>query len=232
MRNSFVFYASYADALKELSDADRLKVMDAMMAYALEGEEMQLQGVPKAIFLLVKPTMDANIRRYENGLKGAEHGAKGGRPRKGEPQENPEETPNEPQENPELEETETPKKDKDKEKDNENEEDYLSKKERNVKKTSTGAPAREDGEEGYISHADIMDHFGITGLYREILENYLRACYLNGHIVPNEVLRDLLSRLDKYYPDDEDAKILAIRKALNGGYYDIVELRDAPEIWR
>lgn len=231
MRNSFVFYASYADALRELPDTDRLKVMDAMMAYALEGEEMQLQGVPKAIFLLIQPTMDANIRRYENGLKGAEHGVKGGRPKKEKPQENPDETPDKPQENPEQEETQTPKKEKDKERDNENEKDYLSKKERNIK-TSTGAPVRENGGEEYLSHADIMDHFGVTGIYREILENYLRACYLNGHIVPNDVLRDLLSRLDKYYQDDEDAKILAIRKALNGGYYDIVELQDAPELWR
>ena len=106
------------------------------------------------------------------------------------------------------------------------------KKERNIKKTSACAPAREYGDDELVSHADIMDQFGITGLYREILENYLRACYLNGHIVLNDVLRDLLSRLDKYYQDDDEAKILAIRKAMNGGYYDIVELRDAPEVWR
>ena len=105
------------------------------------------------------------------------------------------------------------------------------KKERNIKKHQR-APAREYGEDELVSHADIMDQFGISGQYREILENYLRACYLNGHIVLNDVLRDLLSRLDKYYQGDENAKILAIRKALNGGYYDIVELRDAPELWR
>ena len=106
------------------------------------------------------------------------------------------------------------------------------KKERNIKKTSTCARTREYEENEHVSHADIMDQFGITGQYREVLENYLRACYLNGHIVPNDVLRDLLSRLDKYYQDDDEAKTLAIRKAMNGGYYDIVELRDAPEVWR
>ena len=83
-----------------------------------------------------------------------------------------------------------------------------------------------------MSHGDIMDRFGVTGLYREIVEEYLRCCYLHNFLVPNNVLEDILSRLDRYYGNDTEAKILSIRKAINGGYYDIAELRDAPELWR
>lgn len=104
MRESFIFYRSYVEALKELPDENRLHIMDAVLRYALEGEAPNLSGVEKAVFLLMRPQIDANNRRYENGKKGAESGSKGGRPAKNKPQENPEITSKKPQENP----TETP----------------------------------------------------------------------------------------------------------------------------
>lgn len=74
-RDSFIFYRSYAEALQELSDKQRLSVMDAIVAFALRGEEIQLKGIEKAIFTLIKPQLVANNQRYENG-------SKGGRPKK------------------------------------------------------------------------------------------------------------------------------------------------------
>ncbi len=85
MRNSFIFYASYSEAIKELSGKDRLQVIDALIAYAIEDRDVALTGIAKAIFTLIKPTLDANIQRYENGKKGAEYGARGGRPKKKNP---------------------------------------------------------------------------------------------------------------------------------------------------
>ena len=125
-RESFIFYASFYDALKELPNDLRLEIFDAVCAYALNGEEPELTGVAKAIFTLIKPPLAASVARYENGCKGAEYGRLGGRPKKtpNEPQgeenvenENPNETPKKPQENPNETPKKPPYKDKDKERD-------------------------------------------------------------------------------------------------------------------
>ena len=52
----------------------------------------------RAVFELVKPQIDANYRRRENGIKGKEYGKLGGRPKK--PLDNPQKTPKKPQKNP------------------------------------------------------------------------------------------------------------------------------------
>ena len=110
-RDSFVFYTSFSDAISELEPMQQLAVYQAIVQYASTGDMPELSGVPKAIMTLIKPQIDANTIRYENGRKGAEHGKKGGRPRKKTDEStstktpdsengNPEETPSKPQENP------------------------------------------------------------------------------------------------------------------------------------
>ena len=70
-RDSFVFYRSFYDALKELnSPEDRNNFLTAICEYAIEGNEIELTGIPKALFILVKPQLDANNRKYENGKRG------------------------------------------------------------------------------------------------------------------------------------------------------------------
>ena len=75
MRDNFVFYRSFFESFTELSQRDRLKLFDALCNYALNDVEPELSGIPAAIFKLLKPQVDANNRKYENGLKG-------GRPKK------------------------------------------------------------------------------------------------------------------------------------------------------
>lgn len=102
MRDSFIFYNSFLDALDELDADTRLKVYDAITHYAIKDEEPELTGIAKAIFSLIKPQIDANNKRYEDGKKGAGFGKLGGRPKKektlknpiGVISENPKETPN------------------------------------------------------------------------------------------------------------------------------------------
>lgn len=94
MRESFVFYESFYLAISELSVTQQGKIFQAICRYALYEEEPELKGASAAVFMLVKPQIDANNRRYENGKKGAEHGVKGGRPK------NPKETPKKPLKNP------------------------------------------------------------------------------------------------------------------------------------
>ena len=70
MRDSCVFYRSFYDSISVLSDDDRLAVYDALFGYALNGVEPELSGTPLAMFMLMKPQIDANNRKYENGKKG------------------------------------------------------------------------------------------------------------------------------------------------------------------
>ena len=70
MRYTFIFYRSFYEAAKTLDNSDRLTLYDAIAAYALDGIEPERSGVPGGMFLLMKPVIDANTQRYENGKKG------------------------------------------------------------------------------------------------------------------------------------------------------------------
>lgn len=69
-KESFVFYRSFYESLKDLEDVDRLIMLDAILKYSLDGEVPELKGMHLALFTLIKPQIDANMKRYENGKKG------------------------------------------------------------------------------------------------------------------------------------------------------------------
>lgn len=76
MRDSFVFYESFYDAISELRGDEYREAMDAVMGYALYDEIPDFENPrPRMVFKLIKPQLDANKKRYENGKKG-------GRPKK------------------------------------------------------------------------------------------------------------------------------------------------------
>lgn len=66
-RDSFIFYRSFYEAIKEIPEESQLQVYKAISIYALEQEEIEMTGIAKAIFSLVKPQLDANYKKYENG---------------------------------------------------------------------------------------------------------------------------------------------------------------------
>lgn len=66
-RDSFIFYRSFYEAIKEVPEDAQLQIYKAISIYALEQEEIELTGIAKAIFSLVKPQLDANYKKYENG---------------------------------------------------------------------------------------------------------------------------------------------------------------------
>lgn len=68
---SFVFYESFRDASRNLDDATRLALYEAIMDYSLYGEEPD-EGNPVAasMFKLVRPVLDTNAKRRENGRNG------------------------------------------------------------------------------------------------------------------------------------------------------------------
>lgn len=108
MRDSVVFYRSFWEAIKQLPEKERLESLTAILEYGLDEIEPKSAGVASAMFLMAKPQIDANNRRYQNGTKG-------GRPvTKPEPNNNLESNYNKPSDN------QTITKAKPKEKDNVN----------------------------------------------------------------------------------------------------------------
>ena len=95
MRDSFIFYRSFFEATKTLTTEQAADLYYAICSYALDRKELELEPVQKALFSLIKPQLDANHKRYLSGLKGANSGKKGGRPKTPKkPQRNPKKTPN------------------------------------------------------------------------------------------------------------------------------------------
>ncbi len=70
MRESFIFYKSFYESIKELDSDTQSKIYNAIMEYQFNKNEVNLSGVSKSIFTLIKPQLDANNSRYENGKKG------------------------------------------------------------------------------------------------------------------------------------------------------------------
>lgn len=74
MRESFIFYKSFYESVKELDPLDQVQIYNAIYEYEFYKIIPELTGVCKSIFTLILPQLEANDKRYENGKKG-------GRPR-------------------------------------------------------------------------------------------------------------------------------------------------------
>ena len=69
MRESTIFYRSFYEAIKELDADTQAQVYSAIFEYALNFNEVEVKGLAKTVFTLIKPQLDANLKRYENGTK-------------------------------------------------------------------------------------------------------------------------------------------------------------------
>lgn len=69
-RDSFVFYRSFYEAIKDLDKKEQSNLLSAICELALNGNEIELNGISSTIFKLIKPQINANLKRYRNGSKG------------------------------------------------------------------------------------------------------------------------------------------------------------------
>lgn len=88
-RQSFVMYASFLAAAENLEPDQFKECVLKMRDFAIYGEDVTSSDpVVNIILTMAKPNLNAAAIRYQqsvaNGMKGKEHGVKGGRPRKGE----------------------------------------------------------------------------------------------------------------------------------------------------
>ena len=72
MQESFIFYDSFREVGKDMEEKSRLAFYEAIIDYALTGEldETNLAKEIKLLFKLIKPQIDANVKRRNGGKKG------------------------------------------------------------------------------------------------------------------------------------------------------------------
>ena len=75
-RDSFIFYRSFYDASKCLKTEEKAQLFDAICSYALDQKVEQLDGTAYGMFQLVKPQLDANRKRFNNGCIKKQKGSK------------------------------------------------------------------------------------------------------------------------------------------------------------
>ena len=67
MRDSCIFYRSFYESIKDLPIEEQAIIYNAIFSYSLDFQLPELKGISKSIFTLIKPQIDANIKRYNNG---------------------------------------------------------------------------------------------------------------------------------------------------------------------
>lgn len=92
-RSSFTFYRSFYEAIEDLPKSKQFEVYRAIMRFGFDGEDAELAGVSAAVFKIIRPILEKNLKKFKNGCKGgeygilgAEYGIRGGRPPKEPPQ--------------------------------------------------------------------------------------------------------------------------------------------------
>lgn len=68
-RDSMVIYRSFFEAISELKKEDQATVWNAVFELGFNFKKVQLSGMAKTIFTLIKPQIEANIKKWENGKK-------------------------------------------------------------------------------------------------------------------------------------------------------------------
>jgi hypothetical protein len=85
-RGQFTFYRSFWDAISGLPKKDKLPILEAVITYALDGEEPKgLSSTQNACFLLVKPNLDSARKKAASGKQGGSKGKATGKQNESKP---------------------------------------------------------------------------------------------------------------------------------------------------
>ncbi len=64
-----IIYRSFYEAIKELPKENQADVWSAVYELGLNGKRIELTGISKTIFTLIAPQLEANYKKYLNGIK-------------------------------------------------------------------------------------------------------------------------------------------------------------------
>ena len=82
MKESFVFYRSFYEAIETLEEKLQLELYKAIANYCLNQVDPKFEGLIKSYWILIVPQLKANYNKSEAGAMGREYGILGGRPKK------------------------------------------------------------------------------------------------------------------------------------------------------
>jgi hypothetical protein len=68
-RDSMIFYRSFYEAIKELPERNQVEVLRAICEFGFDGSEPEIAGLSKTIWILIKPNLQANRKKWESGCK-------------------------------------------------------------------------------------------------------------------------------------------------------------------
>lgn len=68
-RDTCIFYRSIFESIQELPKEQQADIYNAVFEFCLNFKEIELSGISKTIFNLVKPVLSANNSRYVNGSR-------------------------------------------------------------------------------------------------------------------------------------------------------------------
>lgn len=71
------------------------------------------------------------------------------------------------------------------------------------------------------SHSDIMDELCVSNALKGALMGFLRHCFVNHHLVTNDKLIGIITRLEDGYGTDEVGKLSCVERAIRGGFFDV-----------
>lgn len=92
-KDSIIIYRSFYEAIKDLPKELQADAWQSIFEYGLNDNQLDVNGIVSTVFKLIKPQLDANKKRFENGQKG-------GRPKtEQKPNNNQNETKREPNKN-------------------------------------------------------------------------------------------------------------------------------------
>ena len=73
-RSGFVFYRSFWEAIKELPEENQLKLYQMISEYSFTGKLSKkfwkIEWINATVWTLIKPQLDANLAKYNNGKMG------------------------------------------------------------------------------------------------------------------------------------------------------------------
>ena len=69
-RKSFIFYDSFYRGMKNLSNEEKIEYIDSICNYSLYDNLLGMSPKIEGMFELIKPQIDANIRKRDNGKLG------------------------------------------------------------------------------------------------------------------------------------------------------------------
>lgn len=222
-KDNFLLYGSFYDAICDLPESEQLKAFHALCRYGLHGEVYDEPGVVRGFLRMAMPNIDAAHHRYEVNTA---NGKKGGRPKKTEtqqePNNNPTETETEPTNNPPLNETQPNSNHNDNVNANVDDNANDNKSTTKVVGTPTKRISLKDQLVNYVNELEYSEET------KKALFDWIFQIGLNGKVSVKQ-LQDKLDSIRKVYSDESLIRE-SIREAYRNNWFGFFPVKNKPTV--